>query len=168
MAWSSQLTYTHSCRPYSAEQAIDDGVDCLEHIISVLQGAAFPPASLVTKIKDRAVLVDPTLVVFRNMILLSDLPEVEHHPDNDRVPQQLKNHWAQAVRPFRKRPFELRRNEFTDYQRSTRELHQAGVSLLVGSDTPEPYCPPGWALHQELELLVESGIAAADVLPLPR
>ena len=36
--------------------------------------------------------------------------------------------------------------------------------LLVGSDAPEPNCPPGWALHQELELLVESGLSPADAL----
>jgi len=38
----------------------------------------------------------------------------------------------------------------------------AGVALLAGTDTPEPYCPPGTSLHQELELLVESGLSPAE------
>ena len=43
-------------------------------------------------------------------------------------------------------------------------LHKAGVPLLVGTDAPEPYCPPGYALHQEMELLVASGLTPAAVL----
>ena len=37
------------------------------------------------------------------------------------------------------------------YQELTGLLHRAGVPLLVGTDSAEPYCPPGWSLHQELE-----------------
>jgi len=43
-------------------------------------------------------------------------------------------------------------------------LHSAGVPLLVGTDSPEPYCPPGYALHQEMELMVESGMKPTAVL----
>lgn len=43
-------------------------------------------------------------------------------------------------------------------------MHRAGVPLLAGTDSPEPYCPPGFALHQELELLVESGLAPSAAL----
>ena len=43
-------------------------------------------------------------------------------------------------------------------------LHEAGVTLLAGSDTREPYCPPGWALHQERRLVGGSGLSPADAL----
>ena len=43
-------------------------------------------------------------------------------------------------------------------------MHRAGVPLLAGTDTPEPYCPPGFSLHQELELLVESGLTPSAAL----
>ena len=36
--------------------------------------------------------------------------------------------------------------------------------LLAGTDAPEPYCPPGYSLHQELELLVQSGLSPAAAL----
>jgi imidazolonepropionase-like amidohydrolase len=43
-------------------------------------------------------------------------------------------------------------------------LFGAGVPLLAGTDAPEPYCPPGFALHQELELLVEAGLTPIAAL----
>lgn len=36
-------------------------------------------------------------------------------------------------------------------------MRRAGVKLLAGTDTPNPYCFPGFSLHDELALLVEAG-----------
>lgn len=43
-------------------------------------------------------------------------------------------------------------------------LHRAGVRILAGSDSPMPLVYPGWALHKELELLVEAGLTPAEAL----
>ena len=43
-------------------------------------------------------------------------------------------------------------------------LHQAGARILVGTDAPEPQVAPGYSLHTEMELLVESGMSPASVL----
>jgi imidazolonepropionase-like amidohydrolase len=43
-------------------------------------------------------------------------------------------------------------------------LHAAGVCILAGTDAPMPLVYPGFALHKELELLVESGLTPADAL----
>ena len=43
-------------------------------------------------------------------------------------------------------------------------MKESGVALLVGTDAPEPYVPPGFAIHQELQLLVESGLSPAAAL----
>ena len=50
------------------------------------------------------------------------------------------------------------------YKKITGTLYRAGVTLLAGTDTPEPYCPPGFSLHDELALLVESGLPPAAAL----
>ena len=111
-------------------------------------------------------MVSPTLTVFRNMLLLSDLEEVRNHPDNDRVPQRLKDYWDGYRKMLGLSPdtLELRGKGFAKYQELTGILYRAGVPLLVGTDTPEPYCPPGWILHQEMELMVQSGLTPAEVL----
>jgi len=38
------------------------------------------------------------------------------------------------------------------------------VPLLAGTDAPEPQVTPGFSLHQELEMLVESGLPPAAAL----
>ena len=44
------------------------------------------------------------------------------------------------------------------------KLARAGVTILAGSDAPNPGTTWGASLHQELQLLVEAGLPAADVL----
>ncbi|MCE5231832.1 MAG: amidohydrolase family protein [Mizugakiibacter sp.] len=45
-----------------------------------------------------------------------------------------------------------------------RALHAAGVDVLAGTDTPMPMVYPGYALHDELELLVQCGLGPAQAL----
>ena len=50
------------------------------------------------------------------------------------------------------------------FQELTGKLYRAGVPILVGTDSPEPQVTPGVSLHQELALLVESGLPPVAVL----
>jgi len=43
-------------------------------------------------------------------------------------------------------------------------MRQAGVGLLAGTDTPNPYCFPGFSLHDELALLVKAGLTPMEAL----
>jgi hypothetical protein len=165
---------------YRTPDAVADGIDCLEHIWAVWH-FAFPaePASvrermdlgnpvaaeLIQQLADRRTMLDPTLVVFRNMILLPDTPAVRDHPDNLLAPARLIQQWRRdpAVAPPASTLWQ-RRREFAKYKELTGMLHRAGVPLLAGTDTPEPFVPPGFSLHQELELLVESGLTPAEAL----
>lgn len=170
---------------YAAQDAVADGVDGLEHIWSVFN-YVIPPEmasepghrgnldlnnpiceSLVAELARRKIYVDPTLAVFRNMILLPDVPEVHEHPDNGLVPRRLQDFWPLYLKQTgcpQGGPLMDRRREFAKYQELTGKLYRAGVPLLVGTDSPEPQVPPGFSLHQELEMLVESGMTPADVL----
>src|SRR5207247_11130954 len=110
--------------------------------------------------------VDTTLTVCPNRLRLSDLAEAQRHGDVERMAERLRNSWhkyrqGQGLAPSTRA---WRRKEFQKYKDLTGILHRAGVPLLAGTDTPEPYCPPGFALHLELELLVESGLSPAAAL----
>jgi len=179
------LLVTAHLGAYPAQQAVADGVDCLEHIWSVFnyvipREVAREPghrgrldldnslcAALIAELARRKTFVDPTLAVFRNMILLPDVPEVRDHPDNDLVPKRLRDFWpiylARTGCP-QGGTLEDRRREFAKYQELTGKLYRAGVPLLVGTDAPEPQVTPGFSLHQELEMLVESGLPPAAAL----
>jgi len=169
---------------YTAQEAVLDGIDCLEHIWSVFNYSIPPEAAkmpdhranldlanpqcqaLVAAIAEQKVAVDPTLVVFRNMIYLNDLEEVHQHADLTRVPKRMLDYWEGYRRGSNLQPAnrESRRKEVRKYQELTGALHRAGVTILAGTDAPEPYVPPGFSLHQELEMLVDSGLTPADAL----
>ena len=178
------LVVTAHLGPYRAQDAVADGIDCLEHIWSVFNyiipedvrrtpghraslDLTNPLArDLIAQLVQRRVMVDPTLAVFRNMILLSDLESVNQHPDNARAPAALRQQWDEYRRRSNLTPAtrELRHREFLKYQELTAMLYRAGVPILAGTDAPEPYVPPGFALLQELEMLVESGLPPGAAL----
>ncbi len=170
---------------YSAQDAVADGIDGLEHIWSVFNYSIPTEVAaqkghrgtldldnpvcnaLVVELARRKVYVDPTLVVFRNMILLPDVPEVHDHPDNALAPRRLREFWPKYLLRSgcpQGGALEDRRRELAKYRELTAKLHRSGVPLLVGTDSPEPQVTPGFSLHQELELLVESGLSPADAL----
>ena len=43
-------------------------------------------------------------------------------------------------------------------------MHRAGVRILAGTDAANPYCFPGFGLHDELALLVDSGLSPRAAL----
>lgn len=45
-----------------------------------------------------------------------------------------------------------------------RALNQGGIRLLAGTDTPNPYCFPGFSLHDELQLFTECGLTPLQAL----
>ena len=195
----------HLAWGYSAQDAVADGIDSIEHIGSILEfilppetprwpppaeRAAIPPAVLaaterqILEIKARLdfdqprstdliaalvqhhVAVSPTLVVYRNWMLLRDRPEVQQHPDLQQIPARLREGWLLSAKYAAMDPTtrDLRLRQFAKLQELTGRLYRAGVELLVGTDTPVQFCPPGAAMHQELELLVQSGLTPAAAL----
>ena len=178
------LVVTAHLGPYRAQDAVADGIDCLEHIWSVfnyiipedvrrtpdhrasLNLTNSMARDLIASLAQRRVMVDPTLAVFKNMILLNDLESVNQHPDNAHVPARLRQHWENYRRRSNLDPAtrEVRRSEFLKYQELTALLYRAGVPLLAGTDTPEPYVPPGYSLLQELEMFVEAGLPPGAAL----
>ena len=170
---------------YSAQDAVADGIDGLEHIWSVFNYVIPPKVasqaghrgrldldnplcdSLIADLAKHQTYIDPTLAVFRNMILLPDVPAVRDHPDNVLVPDRLRKFWPEYLARTgcpQGGALEDRQREFAKYQELTGKLFRAGVPLLVGTDAPEPLVPPGFSLHQELEMLVESGLTPAAAL----
>ncbi len=192
---------------YRAQDAVEDGIDSLEHISTVFDFVlpedrpVMPPLhergryseqelaalrhqvqlaeanadlahprvqNLIERLVQRKVAVDPTLVVFRNWMLLRDLPEVYESPDVTAMPKRLQRTWHESSRTGAPTPesLALRRKIFRKQQELTERLFRAGVSLLAGTDAPVAFCPPGFAIHQELALLVEAGVTPASALQM--
>lgn len=62
------------------------------------------------------------------------------------------------------RQFDLARNLFSNEQRLVRAMFREGVPMMAGTDAMNPYCFPGFSLHDELALLVDSGLTPLAAL----
>jgi hypothetical protein len=179
------LKITAHLGAYTAQDAAMDGIDSLEHIESVFDfcipsNLTSQPnyranldlrnpkcQALVTLLAKQRVAVDPTLVVFRNMLYLNNLKVYSEHPDVALCPERMQEYWVRYSTTQRRQDPEtkmMRRQLIAKYQELTGVLHRLGVPILVGTDAPEPFVPPGFSLHQELEMLVESGLTPTAAL----
>lgn len=53
---------------------------------------------------------------------------------------------------------------FEAHKRNVREMHEAGVPILAGTDAANPFVLPGYSMHTELSLLVAAGLGEAEAL----
>ena len=109
----------------------------------------------------------PTLTVLRSFGLLNDPQFVQV----TRLRYFTKEYraWLEPKDDFRLRgwtasDFQVEREQFQFSKNLVGAMFRAGVPLLAGTDTGNPYCFPGFSLHDELALLVESGLTPLAAL----
>jgi imidazolonepropionase-like amidohydrolase len=104
--------------------------------------------------------LDPTLVEFERTAWFDDST---HYPKGSEryMPPVFAAKWRamNALRRWSAEDYASARHEFPRMQELARRLHQAGVQLTAGTDSPNP-----WMYHRELELLAAAGIPNADVI----
>lgn len=109
----------------------------------------------------------PTMVVNRAIAWLDD-PEFRKDwrlkymppmftaswdPTKDfRLSSRTPAQWEQAKAGYRRKMDIVRR------------MHKAGVKVLAGTDCLNPFCFPGFSLHDELALLVECGYSPGEAI----
>jgi hypothetical protein len=109
----------------------------------------------------------PTLTVLRSISHLDDPQFVNDNrlkymakgmrsfwdPKNDfRFKDRKEDYWAAM------------RIQYRESMKIVGAMQRAGVSILAGTDTMNPYCFPGFSLHDELALLVEAGLSPMAAL----
>ena len=109
----------------------------------------------------------PTLMVYKTFGLLND---TEFRKDERmRYFSGEFRGWLSAngdprLKAWTTADFALERELFNDEEGLVKELFRAGVPMLAGTDTGNPYCFPGFSLHNELALLVDSGMSPLSAL----
>jgi imidazolonepropionase-like amidohydrolase len=86
-------------------------------------------------------------------------------PNLDYVPPSLAKQWRDSLSNTRmkERAAWLGRLSANDWK-VTSEMHRAGVPLLVGSDSLDPFVFPGESLHRELAEFVQAGFTPLEAL----
>lgn len=75
-----------------------------------------------------------------------------------------RQRWQRVLAATSNEDHVLARRRWPVLRRIAGELHRAGVPLLAGTDTPMPGVYPGYALHEELALLVRAGMTPRAAL----
>lgn len=110
-------------------------------------------------LKANGVTVDPTVVTFRNHPNIDAL-EIQSLPHAEYISQELftmwKTQWAGQT-------------EFPDvfwqeWAQMVRQMNEAGIPLMVGTDLMCPGLVPGYSVHEEMVIWQEAGIPPADIL----
>lgn len=120
-------------------------------------------AALLQTLKKNGTWVTPTL----NSVNTASHPEEWsiNDPLLAFVPPALAKQWRDSFHDdqMKERAAWLARQASNDWK-LTSELHHAGVSLLVGSDSLDPFVFPGESLHKELIEMVRAGLTASEAL----
>lgn len=124
-------------------------------------------AALFALLKSHQTWQCPTLTVLRNMRFRDD-PSITNDARLKYLPPDIKLAWDPS-RDFRS--FTRTSNETVIARQTCQKeleivgaMQRAGVGLLAGTDTLNPYCLPGFSLHDELGLLVKAGLTPMQAL----
>lgn len=120
-------------------------------------------AALIQALKKNGTWVTPTLASL----------DITSHPENWKtddpllafVPPAMAKDWRDSFddAEMKQRAGWLGRQASNDWK-LTGELHKAGVPLLVGSDSLDPFVFPGDSFHHELAELVRAGFAPMEAI----
>ena len=109
----------------------------------------------------------PTLVTLRGYTFMNDA-EFTNDPRLKYLPPSVTDFWDPEQNDFvterTEDDWRMDREMLALYFELTGRAKGAGVPILAGSDTPNPYAFPGSGLHDELELLVEAGLTPLEAL----
>jgi hypothetical protein len=109
----------------------------------------------------------PTLTVLRMWSRLDDR-KVTSDPRLAYIDHKSRDRWQDRTMPQQRRwnaaMFQMARGIFSVDQQIVRNMDRAGVPLMAGTDAMNPYCFPGFSLHDELALLVSSGLTPLTAL----
>jgi imidazolonepropionase-like amidohydrolase len=102
----------------------------------------------------------PTLVVLYQP---GQLAQGGHPADDSLVaymPKAIREYWGSVPPEFAAKMGAL----YPIHADLVGQINRASVPILAGSDCPNPYVYPGFSLHDELGLLVHSGLTPAEAL----
>jgi imidazolonepropionase-like amidohydrolase len=124
-------------------------------------------AALFDRLKRNQTWQCPTITVLRSTAFIDD-PKLRSDPRLKYMPAQIRTSWDPATDSrFRQRTaedFELARVVFKKNLELIGMMRRAGVEFIAGTDTLNPYCFPGFSLHNELDLLVQAGLTPMEAL----
>lgn len=125
-------------------------------------------AALFALLKKNGTWQVPTLTVLRSIAYIDD-SSFTHDPRVKYMPPSLRREWtspdvANLYGPRTVEDFAFAKKEFAKDLQLVGAMQNAGVGILAGTDATNPFCMPGFSLHDELALLVKAGLTPMQAL----
>ena len=110
----------------------------------------------------------PTLILLKQNAYPTENLAATPDPRTRYLPRDVLNRWTQSAHQDAKaasqREYSLRTGLMEKSEYVVGAMQRSGVRVLAGTDTPAPFVYPGFSLHEELALLVESGLTPMQAL----
>ena len=109
----------------------------------------------------------PTESLFEHRVSEVTVTELSNRPEMRYMPGSTVQQWVRAKQRIENdRDFdpEVARQAIRLRRLIIKALHDAGAGLLLGSDAPQVFNVPGFAIHHELAFLVEAGLTPYEAL----
>lgn len=155
----------------SAEEASAAGQRSIEHLTGILpvcstQGNYNPEkaAAVFAEFKKNRTWQCPTLTVLR---LSAADPAIVADARLKYMPPEIRSYWNVFNNRFTNPPPETAASAKRIFQKNLEmvgAMQRAGVGILAGTDTGNPYCFPGFGLHDELGWLVQAGLTPMEAI----
>lgn len=113
-------------------------------------------------LQEHHTVIDPTLATFEDMFVASPGRMTEGNAEiASRLPAQVQRGFLGGGLPADSATRERYRASYRRMLEMVKALYDNGIPIVTGTD-----CMAGFCLHRELELYVQAGIPAADVLKI--
>ena len=93
--------------------------------------------------------------------------EAQKDPNLKWIPEYLRTEWESPDNNLQPpKPAEIAQQEKNAalQRRIVMAMKTAGVGILAGSDSGDPYVLPGFVVHEEMQLLVDNGLSRVEAL----
>ena len=96
-----------------------------------------------------------------------DLKTLQGHPELKYVPAEQIEQWTTAFESRLKNPqfnLEVSRRVAQNRLHVLKALHDGGVRILMGTDSPQQFSVPGFSIHRELRRMSDAGLTPYEIL----
>lgn len=155
--------------------ALEMGQETIEHLdgyVEYLDGGEGPvdPARLaeaVERTREAGAAVVPTMALWETLYGIHPLETLTAYPELRYMPPDMVAAWSESYREGLADP-ELdpveSRTVIENRTRILAALHEGGVTVLMGTDSPQVFSVPGFSLHRELTRMAAAGMSPYEIL----
>lgn len=155
--------------------ALEMGQETIDHVDGYVEhlGAEGAPldgaklAEVVRMTKKSGAWVVPTMALWETLLGVTAVEKLLGYPELKYMPAQQVQAWERAHRARQAdAQFDRKKVELTaaNRKRILKALHDGGVPVIFGTDAPQQFSVPGFSVHREMALMLETGMTPYQIL----